>query len=254
MLRIVKSELMKWFSGKMIYISMLVTALVVSIDYLASRLLVTHNPETVPGLAERFQLMSTQEYIVNSIVNMVAGGTIFIIVTIITATLITEDYGRGTLKYSLLATTREKLMLGKIISSGIINFTLITAALISSSTIGVIGYEWKQDSYTILQIILVCFLGWLTIFGFSSLLMFALGGINKVSGAIGLGIGIFMLTGVIGVVAPEALKGLIIGVNFNKVAAMQTATLDQIFFSSSIYVLVFSILNVLNFRNKEIVY
>lgn len=254
MRRIVKSELIKWFSGKMIYISMLITALLVAIDFVATRLLASHKPQTVPGLAEKIQFMSSQEYIVNSMVNLLAGGTVFIIISIITATLVTEDYSRGTLKYSLLATSREKLMMGKIIASGIINFSLIVAALVSSSIIGIIGYDWSQGSYTILQIVMICFLGWLTITGFSLLLMFALGRINKVSGAIGLGIGIFMLTGVMGVVAPESLKGLIIGVNFSEVAALETSTLDQIFISGSMYVLIFSILNVLSFRNKEIIY
>lgn len=251
MYRVVKSELMKWFSGKMIYISVMVTALLTTADHVATKLLSEYDPQAVPGLIERFEMMSAQEYMTSALVSLISGGAIFIIVTIITAIIITEDYEKGTMKYFLMAVSRKKLMTGKILSMGIINLLLIIAAFISSVIVGVIGYEWQQGSYSILQIISVYFLGWLTLSGFSSLLMFVFNKVNKVTGAIGIGIAIFMILGIVGVVMPESIRGFVISADFHKAADMDPASLRQTFLAGSIYVLIFSLLNLIAFKNKE---
>ncbi|MCR3956279.1 MAG: ABC transporter permease [Gudongella sp.] len=254
MLRVVKSELLKWFSGKMIYISMIITAFLVMVDYFAARIFMKTSSETIPGLTDRLNALSAQEYMVNSMVNLISGGSIFIIVTIIIATLITEDYGRGTMKYSLLAVSRRSLITGKIASAGILVMMLVLSAAISSGMVGLTAYGWSDSSHSAMEVLTIYALTWLTLYGFSSLLIFAIGRISKLSGAIALGIGIFMATGLVGVFAPESIKRYIIGVDFHRVANLSSVYQARILTNGLIYILLFAVLSIILFRRKEIVY
>lgn len=254
MFKTIKSELKKYMSGKMLYISIILVIVLSTIDYIATKVFIKYNPEEALELSKRSANISTQEYIVGTLVKLITGGTIFIIVTIIIAILISEDYGKGTLKYSLLATTKFKLIMSKIFTAGIINFLLVSAALISSSIIGIFAYKWDISSYYVFEIIAAYILGWLTLFGFSCLLIFVMINISKISGAIGVGIAIFMIIGVLGVILPQPLKAFIITVNFPEIVNMNLESLRQIFFTDVLYILFFSTLSVIIFRKKELFY
>lgn len=252
MLRVVRSELIKWFSGKMIYISMIITAFLVMVDYFAAKIYMETSSETIPGLTDRLSALSAQEYMVNSMVNLISGGSIFIIVTIIIANLITEDYGKGTLKYSLLAVSRRSLITGKIVSAGILVLMLVISAAVSSGIVGLAAYGWSDSSHSVMEVLTIHGLTWLTLYGFSSLLIFAVGRITKSSGAIALGIGIFMATGLVGVLGPESIKRYMIGVDFHRVANLSSVYQARIFTNGLVYILLFAVLSIIFFRRKEI--
>ncbi len=252
--RVIKSELIKYFSGKMIYITTILVFLQSILDYGATKLITLFNPEEVPELAQRFSNMSSQDYLLSSLLGVFTGGSIFIIITIVLANMISEDYGRGTMKYSLLATTREKLILGKIFTVGIINFLFMTATLVGAGAIGFIVFEWDSTSYSIIQILGAYGLGWLTLCGFSCMIVFAISKISKVSGAIGMGIGISMAIGIIGMIIPPSLKPLMISTNFSRVLEMSLGSWTEVLFTGGLYIIVFSILSVIVFRKKEILY
>ena len=254
MLRVVKSELLKWFSGKMIYISMIITGFLGTVDYFAAKILMKSGPETIPGLADKLNVLSAQEYMVNSMVNLISGGSIFIIVTIMIATLITEDYGRGTMKYSLLAVSRKDLIIGKIVSAGLLIMMLVLSAAASSGVVGMVAYGWDETSHTMMEVVTIFILTWLTLYGFSSLLIFAIGRTTKLSGAIAMGIGIFMTTGLVGGLVPVSIKRFIIGVDFYRVANLSSVYQERILTSGLIYLLLFTVLNIVFFRRKEIMY
>lgn len=251
MYKIVRSELLKWFSGKMIYLSILATFFITAAEHVVTGILVRTSPESVPGLAETIGKITAQDYILNSIVNLISGGTLFIIITIITATVITDDYGKGTLKYFLLATTRTRLIIGKIITAGIINLVLVAAAFTASAVIGITAYPWLPDGFAVYELIAVYLLGWLTTWGYSSLLMFAIHRFSRISGSIGLGIALFMSLGMLGVILPERFSQYVITAGFYSVAGMTPGSWSQSFLISSAYIAFFSALNVMVFRKKE---
>lgn len=252
--RVIKSELIKCFSGKMLYITTVLVFLQSILDYGATKLITLFNPEHIPELAERFANMSSQDYILSSLLGIFSGGSIFIIISIVLANIISEDYGRGTMKYSLLATTRGKLILGKLATAGIINLLFMLAALVGAGAIGITVFEWDINGYSSLQILVAYGLGWLTLWGFSCLIVFLISKISKASGAIGIGIGVFMAMGIIGLIIPQALKPLVITVNFHRVIDMTLSSWGEVLFTGGIYIIGFSILSILFFRKKEILH
>lgn len=246
--KIVKSELLKYFSGKMIYICSGILMFLPVLDFIMTKIIGNLKPE----LLENMKDVSTQEYIMNSIIGLFSGGILFIVVTILISSSVSEDYGNGTMKYSLLAVSREKLLLGKIITIGIINFIYIALALLSCSIIGFIAHNWSDNSYSLIQIAGAILLSWITIFGFTCLIIFAVNKISKAGGAIGTGIGIYFFISIIGALIPEEYKGAIITANIYKLVDMNLKSWGEIIITGSIYIIIFGTLSILSFRKKEI--
>jgi len=254
MFKAMVSELTKCFSGMMIYICTAIAIFLSLVDFIATKLITTLSPEAVPEIVERYANITSQGYILNSLISLFSGGGIFIVATIVVATLISEDYGKGTMKYSLLATSREKLILGKIVTAGVINLMFIGVSFIGAVLIGSFLFNWDSGGYSIMQIIVVYFLGWLTLFGFSSLVIFMTNKISKISGAIGLGIGAYMVMSMVGALVPKAIKPLVLTANFGKVMDMTLSSWSEVAFTNVGYIIVFSILTLISFRKKEILY
>lgn len=246
--KIVKSELLKYFSGKMIYICSGILMILPVLDFIMAKILNKVQPE----IAEQLLNLSTQEYMMKSLLGLFSSGSLFIIVTVLISSIISEDYGNGTMKYSLLAVSREKLLIGKIITTGIINFIYIGVSLLSSSIIGFIGYKWSDNSHSLIQILGAALLGWITIFGFTCLVIFAVNKISKAGGAIGTGIGIYFAIAIIGALIPDEYKGAIITANLGKLVDMNLKSWGEIIITGVAYIIIFSTLSMLSFRKKEI--
>jgi len=254
MFKAMRSELVKGFSGIMIYIFIAITICLSLVDFIATKLIVTLSPEAVPELVERYANMTSQSYILNSLMSLFGGGAIFVVATIVVATMISEDYGKGTMKYSLLATSRENLILSKIATVGIINAIFIGASFVGSITIGSFIFDWDSSGNSIIEIMVVYFLGWLTLFGFSSLVIFMISKVSKVSGAIGIGVGAYMGMSMVGALVPKTIKPFIITANFGKIMDMSLSSWSEVAFTNVGYIIVFSILTLISFRKKEILY
>ena len=254
MFKVLKSELLKYLSGMMVYICAAITVFLSLADFAATKLITILSPEAVPHLVEKYATMTTQGYILNSLMSLFGGGSLYIVVAIVAATLISEDYGKGTMKYSLLATSKEKLILGKILTAGVINLIFIGASLIGAASVGFIMFNWGSTGYSVLEIMVAYFLGWLTLTGFSALVIFMINKISKISGAIGVGIGASMVLGMVGALIPNAIKPFVITANFGKVMDMSISSWGEVAFTNIGYILVFSILTLISFRKKEILY
>lgn len=246
--KIIKSELLKYFSGKMIYICSGILMFLSVLDFIMTKVIGKLKPELLANM----KVLSTQEYIMNSLIGLFSGGILFIIVTILVSSSISEDYGNGTMKYSLLAVSRVKLLIGKIITIGIINFIYIALSLLSSSIIGFITHKWSDNSYSLIQIAGAFFLCWITLFGFTCLIIFAVNKISKAGGAIGVGIGIYFFISIIGALIPEEYKGAIITANIYKLTDINVKSWGAIIITGLIYIIIFSTLSVFSFRKKEI--
>ena len=254
MFKVIKSELIKYFSGLMIYISTAITILLSLLDFIATKLIVTLSPEAVPELVERYANMTSQTYIINSLMSLFSGGAIFIVATIVVATIISEDYGKGTMKYSLLATSRGNLILGKIVTTGVINAIFVGASFVAAVIIGSFTFNWDSAGFTMIEIMVVYFLAWMTMFGFSSIVMFMINKISKISGAIGVGVGVYMVTSIVGALVPESIKPLILTANFGKVMDMTISSWSEVVYTNLGYIIVFSSLVFISFRKKEMLY
>ncbi len=252
MSRVIKSELLKYISGKMLYICSGILFFLPIFNYVLTKILIASNPETFSQIIDRFSNLSSQEYILNSLAELFSGGGLFIIVIILASSMITSDYSKGTMKYTLLATSREKLILGKIIASGIINFIYIAAASLSIGIIGIVSYNWGSNSHSIIYILATSLLCWITLMGITCLIMFAINRISSVGGAIGLGFGIYFVIGLLSGLLPESYKVPIISANIYKVLEVKWSSLVEILIVGLAYIIVFSGLSLLAFRKKEI--
>lgn len=246
--KIIKSELLKYFSGKMIYICSAILMFLPVLDLIMTKVIEKLKPE----LLENMKNLSTQEYMMNSLIGLFTGGILFIIVAVLVSSSISEDYGNGTMKYSLLAVSRVNLLVGKIITIGIINFIYITLALLSSSIIGFIKHDWIDSSYSIIQIAGAFLICWITLCGFTSLIIFAVNKISKAGGAIGVGIGIYFFISIIGALIPVEYKRAIITANIYKLSDINVKSWGEIIITGLIYIIIFSTLSILSFRKKEI--
>lgn len=250
MLRVVKSELLKIFSGKMIYICIAILFSLPFIEYISY--LGVHDME--PSLLDAITSLSRQEYITNSIINLVSSMNfaLIFIISILVSSLITEDYGNGTMKYSILAVTKEKLMIGKIITTGIINLIYLLVILASHIIISLLACKWSPEGIAISQIIGAFLLSWITLYGYACLITFALNKISKVSGAIGMGLGIYAIIAMLNGLLSNSYKFLVITGNSYKLMDMTVKSWVEVGLTGLIYIVTFSILSIVIFRKKEI--
>jgi ABC-type transport system involved in multi-copper enzyme maturation permease subunit len=247
-----KSEMLKLFSGKMLAISMSITFLLAPIGYVATIILMKNRPEDVMELFAAYENMSAQGYMLLSLSNLMSGGTLFIITAITTALLFTGDYSGGTMKYALLSTSRSKLILSKTFASVVISLCIMASIFTSSGIIAATCFSWSAGGYGMASIIGVYLLGALTLLGFSCLLACFFILLRKTSGAIGLGIAVFMVLGLAGILVPESLRSLLITVNFPLIIDMQPSLLWELFLIGSLYSLGFTLIAILVFRRRDI--
>lgn len=250
MFKIIKSELSKCFYGKMVYICSAIIFLLPILDYAIIKMLLTQELAEQAGVSN----LTTQSFILREFnAQFAAGGTVFIIITILIATLITSDYNNGTMKYSLMAVGRGKLIVGKIITVFTIELLYVSSILISSILIGILGYNWDPSGLNIIQIITVYLLGWLSICSFSMLLMFISNKMNKLIGTIGLSLGIYFTLSALSFVIPEKLKFLSLLESFVIFSSYNfDVNFIKVIINISVYFIVFGFLLVTSFKKKEI--
>lgn len=89
-------------------------------------------------------------------------------------------------------------------------------------------------------------------FGFTCLVIFAVGKVSSTGGAIGLGIAIFFIISLVGGLVPQSYRFLLIASNFAKVTDIDSWM--EIAGTNILYVFSFTVLSVAAFRKKEILY
>lgn len=253
MSRVIKSELKRYFSGKMVYICAGLLMLFTLLDYGMAKILIEISPESNPQIEAMFLNLSSQSFVLNELRNLFTGGNGLIMSLILAASLVSGDYGNGTMKYSLLAVSREKLIIGKVITASIINLIYIIAPLVSASIIGIAGYDWATDGYSYIQILGAASLCWVTLVGFTCLIMFAVNAVGKFAGAIGLGIGIYVFISMLSLL-PNKFKSFVISINLYKLADLNLSGSLEVLGIGLLYTVLFAGLLTLVFRRKEMMY
>ena len=254
MFKIVKSELMKIFSGKMIYICAVLTMLLTSLNYISVKILLSVNSPEASQIVEEMASITTQDYIMQQLLSLISNGGFSIILIIILTYLITDDYSKGTMKYSLLAINKQELFIGKIIAVAIIELLLTVVGLITSGTIGVIAFSWSVSGLTVIQILQAYLYGWLGFLGFSCLVIFIIQNVSSTGGAIGVGLGIYLSIGIISMLIPQSIKPFIISANAINLIDSSKSLWNEFALTNIAYIIIFGLLSLIIFKRKEIIY
>lgn len=248
----VKSEVIKLLAGKMIYICVGLVAILSGMEFFMTKLLKYVEPQQVSDLSEIYP--HAQRYILISLSNLLGGGPLLIMIIIIMASIMTEEYGRGILKYSLMALSRTQLMLSKLFVTGAVCLILVMTAFVTNIIIGYFAFDWAPSSYSFLELFGAYLIGWLVAYGFACVLIFMNQFISKVGVSISLGFVFFIIVGLLSVIIPDSFKAFLITANFVYILDMEKEAFIQLILNGSIYIILFSLLSILHFNKKELLY
>ncbi|MEG6614080.1 ABC transporter permease [Pseudoclostridium thermosuccinogenes] len=252
MSKVIKSEILKYFSGKFIYVLCIITTALPLLYYGFGYIVARINPEQAEQVLEGVANVSFQEYVFTSLIRFFSSGDIYLMIPILIAIIVTEDYGQGTIKYSLLAVSKEKLIMGKIVVIALVNSLLIACYLVSNIIIGFIGTQGFGNESFLMKTIVVLGIGWITILGYSSVITLVAINTRKVAYAILGGFGVFIFISMLKGLIPETIRYIVISSNIEGLIKMDIQTGVRALCVSIAYSLVFILLSRATFLRKEI--
>ncbi len=78
--------------------------------------------------------------------------------------------------------------------------------------------------------------------------------ISKIGVSISVGFVFFIIVGLLSVIIPDSFKAFLITANFVYILDMEKEAFIQLILNGSIYIIVFSLLSILHFNKKELLY
>ncbi len=138
MLKLIKSELFKMRKRKMIYVMAFIMFIMPIFGHGMSVLIQSFGIED-PTM-NIFADMTMLDFIQFSSKDVFTGGTALIMVLVIGVNLLCEEYNSGMLKMTVMASSRKKVVISKLITMAVYTLILTLSHLISALIVGSIFY------------------------------------------------------------------------------------------------------------------
>ena len=251
MINVLKCEMMKCFKGLALYICMFVMIFIPLSEYLFMTISskMQSDDESIRVLIDSFVNANGDQIFKYLYGVLFTGGSIFVVVTVLAAIIIAEDYSRGTVKYIVLLTDRNKTSIGKVCTLVIVSTIIHFVGCIVPIGISILSRETYYGVYTMKQLILYVLLGWTIVMTYT-ILVGIIGGMTKnVPATIGLGLGIYLCCMGIGIHLPESVRKFIFIMNIEKIGEQD---IGRIVFSLSVcYITFFIMITILSVVLKK---
>lgn len=241
MLKVLKNEFIKMFSGKKFYI--LSSTLIVSIILMV----------VMGKTSSNASKLIAQNFVSETLDGMIMKPIVPIFLVLIIAEVLTEDYTSGTMKFSLISPVKKsELVIGKMLFIFSYAFILMLISFVVSYIMGLIffgnGYNFYYNLECYASVIL-------PIFSFCSVISFIAIFINSSGAVMGLGIGIYFIM----IILERGMENIIYytftgGLSACTFVETHSAKSPALFSLTALfYIVLFSILNVIFMNKKDIV-
>lgn len=253
MIRVLGCEFRKCTKSIAIYICMAVMLFVPLAEYafLGISSMSNNHTEAEQQLIDAFAKANGDQLFVYLYKLLFNGGCIFVVVTVMAAIIIAEDYARGTMKYVMLLSSRAKLSFGKIGILFVVSTLLHFVGMVIPVFVSISAREIFYGEYTEEQLVYYTLLGWSVITAFT-LLVGVIGTLTKnVPATIGIGLGIYMVGAGFGMHLPEIIQKYLFIMNINKIGTADTDNLLLAVEVSCVTSILFALFLWYDLRKKE---
>ncbi len=249
MIYVFKSEWYRLLRGKMLPLSIGLMALLTALNFIIMRLVIYLNLEGAGELSRQMLGTSGTDYLRTSMAQGLSGGTVYIVLSVIVANLMTEELKEGTLKYTLLMRDRVALYGGKLL-------TLFSIAVLMASAIGLVnlvvatlGFPAGPEGPVIVNWALEVGMAALAFTGVCALLLLLFTRFEHMGAAIGLGVALYIGMSLFELLLPDSLSLVF----FTRVSTwFGQGAYTEITLQSLAYILCFGAWGTWQFKRKEI--
>ena len=252
MTKVIKCEFRKCIKGLAFYICMLIMIIIPLSEFVFMQISSNFGEKTeaAQAMVDAFLNANGDQIFRYLYYVLFNGGSIFVVLTVMAAIIISEDYTRGTMKYVLLLSSRDKLGLGKVGILLIVSTIIHLVGLVVPLIISIISRKTYFGVYSLEQIILYVLIGWSTITAFT-ILVGIIGCLTKnVPATIGIGLGVYLICAGVGVHLSEKVKKYIFIMNINKIGESSIETIHFALGVSCITLILFMIILFYQIKNK----
>ncbi len=245
MLKVIKNEFIKMFNGKKFYILAILVIVSIAIGI-------------VMGKSDVQSHMNAGNFLTSVLLGMVMRPIVPMFMVLVIAETFTEDYSRGTMKFTLMAgVKRSELIFGKMLFIALYAVIFMVVTLVSSYIIGTIAFGTGINGEFFNNFIFnvkLCSSVILPLISFSIVLSFVALLINNSGAMIGFGIGVSVI-----MVMLDQIKNVMYftfsgGMYGTAFAGKLTSHNILIFtITACIYIAIFSLLDLIIIRKKDIV-
>lgn len=250
MRNLIKMELEKLFSSRMIYICLCLLILIIPLTYGFKILLIEKGLTNNEAIAAFYRL-SLQDYVLISLKNEISSGLIFFLISIAITVITVEDYVNGTQKYLLLATNRSIIAYGKTVIVMLVTLIMSLTLILSTFMVGIFTKSWDFAGVGAIPL----FLSLLTFTGIT--IVFALIAnylalyINNTIGVIGTSILVLVIFNALGLFLPRRLLFMSFLLHTESFPSVQMPNLLSSLTVLITYMVVFFSLNYRKIRSKS---
>lgn len=249
MMRVFQSEWYRLVRGKMLPISTGLVALFTALNYLIMRLVIFFDLEGAADLSRELMGATGSEYLATSMVQGLSGGTIYIILSVIVANLMTEELKEGTLKYSLLMRDRIALYSGKLLTLFSLGVLMALVIGLTNLLVATVGFQAVPQGGVIVRWAVEVGAAALTFTGYMALLLLLFSRIKHTGAAIGIGIALYIGMSLFEMLLPGGLSAVL----FTRVTTwLGEGAYGKVFLQAIVYTVGFGLLGLYQFKNKEI--
>ncbi len=245
MLKVLKNEFMKMVNGKRIYILALLVIISIAIDI-------------VMGKVDVQSHVNAQNFLTSALFGMVMRPIVPMFMVLVIAETFTEDYSHGTMKFTLMTgIKRSEMIFGKLLFIALYAVIFVVVAFVSSYIIGTIAFGTGINGEFFNNFIYnakLCSSVILPLISFSIVLSFVALLINNSGAMIGFGIGVSVI-----MVMLDQIKNVMYftfsGGMYGTYFAREFTTHNVLMFTitACIYIALFSLLDLIVIRKKDIV-
>lgn len=253
MTKVIKCEFRKCIKGLSFYICMLIMIIIPLSEFVFMQISSNSGEKTeaAQAMVDSFLKANGDQIFKYLYYVLFNGGSIFVVLTVMAAIIISEDYTRGTMKYVLLLSNRTKLGLGKVSILLIVSTIIHLVGLVVPFGISLVSRKTYFGVYSLEQLIIYVLIGWSTIMAFT-ILVGIIGCLTKnVPATIGIGLGVYLICAGFGIHLSEKVKKFIFIMNINKIGEASMETLYFALGVSCITLIIFMIILFYLIKKKD---